>query len=1132
MRPRPGLRLLTMAAALLVGSVGLVPAVLATPTAEAATSTQVIAAGTSTTNLATESVYPGAQNPPYICCWSAQGQFVTFSFSVAAGQTGLALRYSAGAGTATRKVELDGAVLVANQSFAGTGSWSTWASVSLSQSLTAGTHSLKVWYDATAGSSRYLNLDNLTVTSQSPPPPPTAPTNTAAPTISGVAQVPNTLTASTGSWTGSPTSFSYQWSRCNGSCSPVVDPNNTYALTSADVGSTIVVAVTASNAAGPSSPASSGPTAVVAAASSKVVIGAGQSTTNLPTENKFTGAQNPPYICCWSAQGQFVTFTFNTAANGFTFVLRYSAAWGQASRKVELDGSVLAANQAFPSTGDWNVWSTVTLGANLTAGSHSLKVWFDGPAGSAGYLNLDNLTVSPGSPPPPAAPTNTAPPAISGTAQVGNTLTASTGTWTGSPTSFSYQWSRCNGSCTAVANPGASYALTGADQGSTIVVAVTATNGTGPSSPASSTPTAVVAAASANVVIGAGQSATNLPTENKFTGAQNPPYICCWNQQGQFVTFTFNTAAGPSTFVLRYAAALGQATRKIELDGAVLVANQAFPGTADWNTWSTVTLGSTLAAGSHSLKVWFDAPAGSQQWLNLDNLTVSAGAAPKPTNTAVPTISGTAMVGSTLTASTGTWTGSPSSFSYQWSRCNGSCTAITNAGSTYVLGGADVGSTIIVAVTATNGSGASAPATSAPTQTVVASSPGTVAVALGYADSTAGLTPWSGSPNTIYIGTTAQCCSTHGPNNGGNTYDGGAMEVTNTSASSVVVNALTVDLPTQSGPVTFSLWGGGGANRLPQTLAPGAHLVLTATGFFNFDSSDGYGEACHFNTGGTPVVHLTVNGALTDYQDTHQILNADGNDKASCPGDVSEEVPFTSVTPGVQPAAAPVNDVRPALTGTPVVGRIMSGIPGAWNASPPPALVGVWLQCDSSGNTCNPIAGSGSQTYRPVPGDVGHTLRYQVTGSNGSGNLAVASVASAVVQAGPAVAQIGNTSTGFTSIFVTNGAGELSSTFTAASSGTTTDFTFYVRGAGNNQSFTPKIYSVVNGSKGALLGTGAAVTVPKATDGRWYVSNLPGVALTGGAQYVLALVPSATFNGSYLGSENNGQLSVFADYAP
>lgn len=80
-----------------------------------------------------------------------------------------------------------------------------------------------------------------------------------------------------------------------------------------------------------------------------------------------------------------------------------------------------------------------------------------------------------------------------------------------------------------------------------------------------------------------------------------------------------------------------------------------------------------------------------------------------PANTALPTISGSATQGSTLSASTGTWTNSPTSYGYQWQRCNaggGACQNVTGATTfAYLLGNADVGSTLRVVVTAGNVSG-------------------------------------------------------------------------------------------------------------------------------------------------------------------------------------------------------------------------------------------------------------------------------------------------------------------------------------------------------------------------------------------------------------------------------------------
>jgi hypothetical protein len=112
------------------------------------------------------------------------------------------------------------------------------------------------------------------------------------------------------------------------------------------------------------------------------------------------------------------------------------------------------------------------------------------------------------------------------------------------------------------------------------------------------------------------------------------------------------------------------------------------------------------------------------------NQTATVASSGGPASTLRPAILGDALVGQTLTATNGRWTGSPTSYGYQWLQCDsdgGSCFPISGAtGRTYNVRFADVYSTLRVAVTAKNATASSAAVRSSSTGLVQPVAPVTV----------------------------------------------------------------------------------------------------------------------------------------------------------------------------------------------------------------------------------------------------------------------------------------------------------------------------------------------------------------------------------------------------------------------
>ena len=96
--------------------------------------------------------------------------------------------------------------------------------------------------------------------------------------------------------------------------------------------------------------------------------------------------------------------------------------------------------------------------------------------------------------------------------------------------------------------------------------------------------------------------------------------------------------------------------------------------------------------------------------MSAAGLALAGIATSAPVNTVVPVISGTVKRGSALTCSTGTWSNTPTSYTYQWQSAGSNIG--TNSSSSPALSLSDVGNEITCTVTATNAAG-SASTTSA-----------------------------------------------------------------------------------------------------------------------------------------------------------------------------------------------------------------------------------------------------------------------------------------------------------------------------------------------------------------------------------------------------------------------------------
>ena len=482
---------------------------------------------------------------------------------------------------------------------------------------------------------------------------------TTKPHISGnTIAVGNTITANPGTWDGPATpTLAYQWYACTAAitletqavpatCSEISSATqSTFTVTAAQVDKFIAVGVTASSVgATPATWLSSTAAKAPAVNTFAPVVTGTESVYSTLTASSGTwaGDPTPTYAYQWfrcSAAGAAAN-TLPTGCTTISGATQATYATDAADDQQYLRVQVTATND---------------LGSATTYSATTTKI----------------------------AAFNTVAPVVTGTAKVDATLTATTGTWSGSPTpTYAYQWFRCTGTgaasdtlpagCTSISGATqATYAIDDPDYQKYLRVQVTATNDLGSASKYTAATAKVAASATENrsapTISGSTTiNATLTGNKGSWAGYPAPTYTYQWLRC---------TRAGSASDALPSGCTA--------ISGATRTTYKLT--TTDYGKYLRLKVVGTNSLGSDTKY-----SAATAKIAGLD-----------PVNTVAPRITGTASVGSTVTGTEGTWTGFPDPTStYRWFRCTSAgsastaqpsgCTAISGATrSTYKLVAAD-----------------------------------------------------------------------------------------------------------------------------------------------------------------------------------------------------------------------------------------------------------------------------------------------------------------------------------------------------------------------------------------------------------------------------------------------------------
>jgi hypothetical protein len=105
----------------------------------------------------------------------------------------------------------------------------------------------------------------------------------------------------------------------------------------------------------------------------------------------------------------------------------------------------------------------------------------------------------------------------------------------------------------------------------------------------------------------------------------------------------------------------------------------------------------------------------------------------------------------------------------------------------------------------------------------------------------------------------------------------------------------------------------------------------------------------------------------------------------------------TSNPTAVITSAKPFNTTEPSISGTAVVGKVLTANRGQWGGDNPITYSFIWLRCSSKGDNCSEIQGANDPEYEIRDSDTGRTIRVRVIARNDRGSTSAISNPTGVV---------------------------------------------------------------------------------------------------------------------------------------